>query len=81
LYIESLKANSADYIYHKYLIHGENFACAGGLWMSNFEVIKENLIEPQALAFKLAPSELDKDHLPRSNLPHEQMTFLLTLSQ
>ncbi len=49
--------------------------------MCNFETIKSNLIEPQARAFKLAPSPLDKDHLPRSNLPHNRLTFLLSLSQ
>ena len=49
--------------------------------MSNFEVIKKTLIEPQSKAYKLGPLQLDKNHLPRSNLPHGRMTFLLSLSQ
>jgi hypothetical protein len=77
--IESVKANQADYLYHKQQIHGQNFACAGRLWMSEFDEIKRNLIEPQARAHKLAPSELDAEHFPRkadgTNL------FLLALSQ
>lgn len=48
--------------------------------MSDFEEVKKNLIEPQARAFKLAPSELDRDHLPASNFGG-RFNFLLSLSQ
>lgn len=78
-YIQSIRANQADYLYHKRLAHGENFVCAGGVWMSGFNEVKKNLIEPQARAFKLAPSQLDKEHLPRSD--DGRLLFLLGLSQ
>ena len=76
---ESIRANKADYLYHKRVAHGENFVCAGGVWMSNFNEVKKNLIEPQARAFKLAPSELDQEHLPRT--VDGRLLFLLGLSQ
>jgi hypothetical protein len=70
---QSKTANSAVYLHQKRVRYGKNFACAGGLWMSDFEEVKKNLIEPQARAYKLAPSQLRKDVLPKS--------FLLSLSQ
>lgn len=76
-----MKCNKATYLHYKQLVHGDNFVCADGLWMCKFDDIKRNLIEPQARAFKLAPSPLDKQHLPRSNLPHKRLIFLLSLSQ
>lgn len=48
--------------------------------MSDFEEVKKNLIEPQARACKLAPSELDRAHLPASNFGG-RFNFLLSLSQ
>ena len=48
--------------------------------MSDFEEVKKNLIEPQARAYKLAPSELDREHLPASNFGG-RFNFLLSLSQ
>lgn len=47
--------------------------------MSNFHEIKKNLIEPQARGFKLAPSQLDSEHLPAR--PDGGLLFLLSLSQ
>lgn len=70
---QSKPANSAVYLHRKRVRYGKNFACAGGLWMSDFEEVKKNLIEPQARAYKLAPSQLRKEVLPKS--------FLLSLSQ
>ena len=67
------------YLYHKRLIHGENFVCAGGVWMSNFDDVRRNLTDPQARAYKLAPSELDREHLPRKL--DGSLLFLLSLSQ
>ncbi len=47
--------------------------------MASFDDIKKNLTEPQARAYKLAPSELDKEHLPKK--PDGTLLFLLSLSQ
>jgi len=77
---QGIAANKAEYLYYKREIHGENFVCAGGLWMCNFDEIKKNLIEPQGRAYKLASSELDKEHLPASNFGG-RFNFLLSLSQ
>lgn len=71
--LQSKPANTAVYLHQKRIRYGKNFACAGGLWMSDFEEVKKNLLEPQARAYKLAPSQLRKDVLPKS--------FLLSLSQ
>jgi len=48
--------------------------------MADFYEIKNNLIEPQARAFKLAPLELDQKRLPCNNIDG-RFTFLLSLSQ
>lgn len=76
---QSLKANAPEYLYRKRLTFGENFVCAGGVWMSGYEDVKRNLVEPQARTFKLAPSQLDKEHLPTK--ADGSLTFLLVLSQ
>lgn len=47
--------------------------------MSGFNEVKKNLIEPQARTFKLAPSQLDQEHLPHS--ADGRLLFLLSLSQ
>ena len=78
--LESKDANGPEYLHRKRLTFGENFVCAGGVWMSGYETVKENLIQPQARAFKLAPSELDQEHLPRK-ADDGSLTFLLALSQ
>ena len=76
---EAVRANKADFIYRKRIIHGENFVCAGGIWMCEFGEIKKNLIQPQARAFKLGSCELDHEHIPRK--PDGSILFLLSLSQ
>jgi len=73
-------SNSGAYLYRKRLIHGPNFVCAGGVWLSEFDTIRKNLIEPQARAFKLASSTLRKVALPACNLGG-RFNFLLSLSQ
>lgn len=72
--------NSGAYLYRKRLIHGPNFVCAGGVWLSEFDTIRRNLVEPQARAFKLASSALRKVALPACNLGG-RFNFLLSLSQ
>lgn len=80
---QGVKANKAVYLYRKYKVFGENFCCAGGLWISSFEEVRRNLVDlPQARTYKLAPSNLDKNHLPHGNLTGDgRLTFLLALSQ
>lgn len=78
-YYQAVRANKADFIYRKRIIHGENFVCAGGIWMCEFGEIKKNLIQPQARAFKLGSCELDHEHIPRK--PDGSILFLLSLSQ
>mmetsp|Transcript_7665 Transcript_7665/g.11483 ORF Transcript_7665/g.11483 Transcript_7665/m.11483 type:complete len:459 (+) Transcript_7665:67-1443(+) len=77
---QSIGANKGAYLYRKRLIHGPNFVCAGGVWLSQYPDVKKNLLEPQARAFKLAPSQLRKSVLPASNFGH-RFNFLLSLSQ
>jgi len=47
--------------------------------MSGYEDVKKNLVEPQARTFRLAPSQLDKEHLPQKD--DGSLTFLLAISQ
>jgi hypothetical protein len=77
---QSFWCNSGAYLYRKCLVHGPNFVCAGGVWLSEFDTIRRNLVEPQARAFKLASSTLRKKALPACNLGG-RFNFLLSLSQ
>mmetsp|Transcript_31068 Transcript_31068/g.53139 ORF Transcript_31068/g.53139 Transcript_31068/m.53139 type:complete len:485 (-) Transcript_31068:21-1475(-) len=77
---QSKQANSGLYLYHQKVIHGNNFCAAGGLWMCDYEAVKRHLTEPQARAFKLAPSQLRKSVLPATKLGG-RFAFLLSLSQ
>ena len=77
---QSVAANKGSYLYRQRLIHGPNFVCAGGVWLSQYSDVKKNLLEPQARAFKLAPAQLRKSVLPASNFGH-RFNFLLSLSQ
>lgn len=47
--------------------------------MSDFNEVKKNLIEPQARTYRLAPSMLEIQHLPRK--PDGSHLFPLSLSQ
>lgn len=76
---QAVDLNDGNYLYHKRLIHGENFVCGGGVWLCSFEDIKKALIEPQARAYLLAPSPLDPNHLPCTNVGG-RLNFLLSLS-
>jgi hypothetical protein len=77
---QSIGANQGAYLYRKRLIHGSNFACAGGVWLSDFSSVKKNLLEPQARTYKVASSQLRVSALPASNFGHRS-NFLLSLSQ
>lgn len=80
--IQGVRANQATYLYRKYRVHGPNFCCASGVWISDYKSVQTNLLEPQGRAMKLAPSSLDGAHLPHGNLEGDgRLTFLLALSQ
>ena len=80
--IQGVRANQATYLYRKYKVFGTNFCCAGGVWISDFQSVRSNLLQPQARTKKLAPSTLDGAHLPHVNLEGDgRLTFLLALSQ
>lgn len=79
---EGVKANQALYLHRKLILFGDNFVCAGGVWMSSFDEVEKMLLEPQARSFQLARNDLDPQHLPDMNLNKGgRLTFLLALSQ
>lgn len=70
---QQTKTVSEPYLDHKRNRFGKNFACAGGLWMSDMVEVKKNLVEPQARIFKIGGMDLRKSKCPKK--------FLLALSQ
>ncbi|KAL7562136.1 hypothetical protein ACA910_016695 [Epithemia clementina (nom. ined.)] len=79
-YYQGVRGNEGPYLYRKRRIHGENFVCAGGVWMCNFHDIKRLLVEPQARTFMLASSALDPQHQPMIR-ERGRNVMLLSLSQ
>lgn len=80
IFREAVQANSGAYLYHKRAVFGDNFCCAGGVWLGEFKEVERALTQPQAREFRLAPTPLDTEHLP-STSEGGRLTFLLALSQ
>jgi len=81
-FYQGVKCNQGSYLYHKRRAHGENFVCAGGVWLGSVDDVMQRLSEPQARTFLLAPTKMDPDHLPMKwKGSKERLVALINLSQ